>query len=78
MREGSGGEVTVDHGWDMPTDAQRGLEHILQEEKDAAERENAEMGVEPTGPFLSKRLGVSDCKLIDLERSRECFCVLLN
>lgn len=62
MREGSGGETTVDHGWDMPIGAREGLEEILQEEKDANEKESAAMGVEPTGPFISRILGVKDCR----------------
>ena len=52
----------MDHGWDMPIGAREGLEEILKEEKDANEKESATMGVEPTGPFISKILGVKDCK----------------
>ncbi len=66
MREGSGGEITVDHGWDIPKGIREGLEEILKEEKEATERESAAMGVEPTGPFLSKILGVNDCESSDI------------
>ncbi|KAF6232929.1 hypothetical protein HO173_008892 [Letharia columbiana] len=58
MREGSGGEITVDHGWDMPEGVREGLEQILQEEDDAKDKESASNGVEAEGPFVSKRLGI--------------------
>ena len=60
MREGSGGKTTVDHGWDMPEGVKEGLEQMLQEEKDSDENENARNGVEAEGPFVSKRLGISN------------------
>lgn len=62
MREGSGGETTVDHGWDMPLGVREGLEGILKEEKDVTENEAAANGIEPTGPFISNRLGIKDCE----------------
>lgn len=52
----------MDHGWDMPMGVREGLEKIMKEEKDATEKESAAMGVEPTGPFLTKTLGVKDCE----------------
>lgn len=59
VREGSGGKITVDHGWDMPDGVKEGLEQLLKEEKDADDREEyARMGVEARGPFVSKRLGI--------------------
>ena len=58
MREGSGGEITVDHGWDMPEGVREGLEQILQEEDGAKDKESASNGVEAEGPFVSKRLGI--------------------
>lgn len=58
VREGSGGKITVDHGWDMPDGAKEGLEQLLEEEKDADDTESARMGVEVRGPFFSKRLGI--------------------
>lgn len=60
MREGSGGEITVDHGWDMPEGVREGLEQILQEEDDAKDKESASNGVEAEGPFVSKRLGITN------------------
>ena len=59
MREGSSGETTVDHGWDMPEGVREGLERILQEE-DAEDKEGESSEVEAEGPFVSKRLGMSN------------------
>lgn len=60
MREGSGGGVTVDHGWDMPEGVREGLERMLQEEKNPEDRDGASNGVEVEGPFISKRLGMAN------------------
>ena len=58
MREGSGGAITVDHGWDMPEGVREGLAEIVNEEKVEGDRE----GLEEMGPFISKRLGIQDRK----------------
>jgi len=62
MREGSGGDITVDHGWDMPEGVRDGLEEILSREKDDDDKEGGANGVERMGPFTSKRLGVKNCE----------------
>lgn len=59
MREGSGGETTLDHGWDMPAGVREGLNQILQEEKNADDEDGGPNGVEAEGPFVSKSLGIS-------------------
>ena len=59
MREGSGGEITVDHGWDMPDGVREGLEQILQEAA-VKNTEGEYDGVEAKGPFVSKSLGMYD------------------
>ncbi len=56
MREGSGGEITVDHGWDIPEGVRESLKIMLQEEKDARDEEGEAWGVEAEGPFISKKL----------------------
>lgn len=61
MREGSGGQTTVDHGWDMPEGVREGLERILQEE-DADEQGDESSMVEAQGPYVSKRLGISNSR----------------
>ena len=62
MREGSGGEVALNHGWDMPESVREGLEEVLKGEADGEEKEGRTMGVEAMGPFTSKSLGVKNCK----------------
>ena len=57
MREGSGGAITVDHGWDMPDGVREGLEQIMKEAA-AESKENEYNGVELEGPFISKSLGM--------------------
>ena len=67
MREGRSGERTVDHGWDLPEGVSRGLEELLREEarkEDCDESTSSANGVETSGPFISKRLGIANGKSI--------------
>lgn len=64
MREGSGGEITVDHGWDMPYGVRDGLNELFKDDRDAEDKEARSMGVEAAGPFVSKRLDIKNCKYI--------------
>ncbi|MCJ1456890.1 hypothetical protein MMC28_007256 [Mycoblastus sanguinarius] len=59
MREGSGGETTVDHGWDMPENVREGMEEIMRAEGDG-DAEAAANGVAELGPFVSKILGIDN------------------
>ena len=61
MREGSGGETTVDHGWDMPENVREGMEEIMRAEGDG-DAEAAANGVAELGPFVSKILGIDNCE----------------
>lgn len=63
MREGSGGESTVDHGWDLPDGVREGLDELSRGEKSDKDKEAGPNGVEQMGPFISKRLGIADCEL---------------
>ena len=61
MREGSGGDTTIDHGWDMPEGVTEDLKGILQKEEDLREKNEGEtFGVEARGPFISKKLPISN------------------
>jgi len=60
MREGSGGEKAVGHAWEMPAGVEAGLASILKEEAAKNDKEGAAEGVETLGPFISKRLGISN------------------
>ena len=59
MREGSGGRTTVDHGWDMPEGVKERLEQALREEE-VKDDDGESNGVKAEGPFISKRLGMSN------------------
>ncbi|KAK3174469.1 hypothetical protein OEA41_001715 [Lepraria neglecta] len=60
MRENSGDESTVDHGWDMPEGAREGLDKILRGQVDGDDEDAGPNGVESRGPFISKILGIAD------------------
>lgn len=62
VSEGSGGEKALEHGWDMPLGARDALEEILARES-ADEIDGASMGVDPSGPFVSKQLGIFNREL---------------
>lgn len=57
MREGSGGEKTVDHEWEIPEGAIDQLTTILSEEKNAEIRDTA-LGANQRSPFMAHRLNV--------------------
>lgn len=58
VREGSGGQKAVEHGWDMPEGVREGLEEILKGVKDDTDDDAASNGVKAMGPFISKRIGI--------------------
>ena len=60
MREHSGGESTLDHGWDMPEGVREGLDKILRGQVDGYDEDAGPNGVESRGPFISKILGIAD------------------
>ena len=63
MREGSGGDITVDHGWDMPHGVKEGLDEMWGEEGDD-DKESATQGVQELGPFISKKLDIANRKSV--------------
>ena len=64
MREGSGGESTVDHGSDLPSGASEGLEEILRGHIIGEDEDQDANGVDSRGPFISKVLGIADCEFL--------------
>lgn len=61
VREGSGGVKTVDHSWDMPEGVHEQLETMLAEDRDeSGDKDGASLGVEESGPFITKRLGIAN------------------
>ncbi|KAL9130206.1 MAG: hypothetical protein Q9217_001551 [Psora testacea] len=60
MKEGSGGERAVEHGWDIPKEARETLAHLADHDKETKDNREAEgNGVESSGPFVARRLGIS-------------------
>lgn len=60
MREGSGGEKTVGHSWDMPDGAQDRLTAMIREDGDEefGDKDGGSLGVEEAGPFITKRMAI--------------------
>ena len=64
VREGSGGAKRVEHGWGMEIQAQKELDNILQEDEGRAKKDSeaAAYGAEEEGPFVSRRLPITNRK----------------
>lgn len=67
MREGSGGEQTISHEWRLPEEARRtlgeleGMEKEIRESQSTEEERSAEgNGVQAQGPFVHRRLDISN------------------
>ena len=65
MREGSGGIKTVDHSWHIPKRVCEQLEKMLAEDGDeTGDKDVAGLGVEESGPFVTKRMGIINRTLL--------------
>ena len=62
VREGSAGEETINHGWDMPSDAIDKLNEALGEYSAGSDADAEELGVQGSGPFESIRLPIENRK----------------
>ena len=62
VREGSGGQKTVDHGWDMPEGVRAELERGAETVDERVKLEKAANGEEELGAFESRRLGIMNSK----------------
>ena len=60
MREGSCGEQTVDHAWDLPEDALVKLKKLVGEDEASGDKDGEGLGVERSGPFISRKLGIEN------------------
>lgn len=60
VREGSAGEKTINHGWDMPSDAVVQLEQTLGETNGSTDTDAEELGVQGLGPFETIRLPIEN------------------
>ncbi|MCJ1377841.1 hypothetical protein MMC17_000937 [Xylographa soralifera] len=75
VREGSGGQKTVDHGWDMPEGVRAELEKGVETEDEGIKLEKASNGEEESGAFESRRLGImnNDSAHPHTKRTRQWF-----
>lgn len=62
MRESSGGQKTVDHAWDMPDSATEKLNELLNDDEGDDDLEDRKLGVERSGPFITKKMPIQNSK----------------
>ena len=66
MREGSGGDIALSHGWDIPEGVREGLEELVKadgREDDKDDKDGDPNGVQSMGPLISRRLPIKDGKV---------------
>lgn len=62
VREGSAGPSTISHAWDMPLDAVAELDKALGEISSHGDADAEALGVQGSGPFVTKRLAIENSK----------------
>ncbi|KAL8770982.1 MAG: hypothetical protein Q9209_003401 [Squamulea sp. 1 TL-2023] len=65
VREGSAGKATINHAYDMPKDALAKLNKALAEESPNGDANAEGLGVQGSGPFITKRLDIENRELKD-------------
>ncbi|KAI4251639.1 MAG: hypothetical protein LQ352_004733 [Teloschistes flavicans] len=65
VKEGSAGEKTIDHAWDIPADALAKLDEGDGEEKSYDDTDAEGLGVQGSGPFVTRRLSIVNSELTD-------------
>lgn len=58
VKEGSAGEKTIEHAWDLPADALAKLNEGTGEEKSYGDADAETLGVKGLGPLVIRRLGI--------------------
>ena len=62
VREGSAGPSTISHAWDMPRGAVAELDNALGEVSSDGDADAEALGVQGSGPFITKRLAIENSK----------------
>lgn len=62
VREGSAGQETINHEWDMPKDAIAALNQALGEKSEGSDTDAESLGVQGSGPFESIRLPIENSR----------------
>ncbi|KAL8778443.1 MAG: hypothetical protein Q9203_002320 [Teloschistes exilis] len=65
VKEGSAGEKTIEHAWDLPADALAKLNEGTGEEKSYGYADAEALGVQGFGPLVTRRLGIVNNNSID-------------
>lgn len=71
VREGSGGPTTINHAWDMPGGAVAKLDDALGEKSSDGDADAEGLGVQGSGPFITKRLAIENSTLDDFTGNLE-------
>ncbi|KAL8868239.1 MAG: hypothetical protein Q9174_005120, partial [Haloplaca sp. 1 TL-2023] len=67
VKEGSAGEKTINHAWDMPSDAMAALGEASGEERSDGDKDAEALGVQGSGPFVTKRLDIANNTSSDIQ-----------
>ncbi|KAI4091749.1 MAG: hypothetical protein LQ339_008071 [Xanthoria mediterranea] len=70
VREGSAGPTTINHGWDMPRGAVGELDNALGEKSSDGDADAEGLGVQGSGPFLTKRLAIENSTSTDVHSKK--------
>ncbi|KAL8680868.1 MAG: hypothetical protein Q9186_002987 [Xanthomendoza sp. 1 TL-2023] len=70
VREGSAGQETISHAWDMPKGAIAKLDEAMREESSEDDIVAEVLGVQGSGPFISKRLGIENYASPDIQTKK--------
>ncbi|KAL8783890.1 MAG: hypothetical protein Q9213_004308 [Squamulea squamosa] len=70
VREGSAGQMTINHAWDMPKDALAKLDEALAEESSNGDADAEGLGVQGSGPFITKRVGIENYSSTDIHSKK--------
>ncbi|KAI4284107.1 MAG: hypothetical protein L6R38_001671 [Xanthoria sp. 2 TBL-2021] len=70
VREGSGGPTTINHAWDMPGGAVAKLDDALGEKSSDGDADAEGLGVQGSGPFITKRLAIENSTSTDIHSKK--------
>ncbi|KAL9025209.1 MAG: hypothetical protein Q9196_005929 [Gyalolechia fulgens] len=71
VREGSAGQETINHGWDMPKDALATLDQALAEKAKNSDTDAEALGFLDSGPFQTIRLPIENSRFFHITFSSQ-------
>ncbi|KAL8814640.1 MAG: hypothetical protein Q9223_006154 [Gallowayella weberi] len=78
VREGSAGQKTISHAWAMPSGAVAELEDVIRRESSKDDAEAEALGVQGSGPFISKRLPIHNSEYGKIIKGRRMIDIELD